>query len=212
VTAASDLQRAQASVVTAKDELAALNARIADGDTSVTGAYLTACESAVTVADRIQTGAETRATAETAAAQAAAAEAAIETMKAGYTASAAKLSDAVATAIAGIESLIATALDFRASAGANLSAAMSFGPDAVGISRYQRLQGGALAGFGSVLPPSTSAIVRGLRAVTQNIAAGRANTRPSTGFTGHVNVSTGDPNLAAIAPFLPSEPEKVPVN
>jgi len=203
VTAVAVLQTAQAATVTAKAALADLNQRIEAGDTSVTGADLTACESAVTVADRIQTGAETRAEAETAAAACAAAEVAIETMKREYTASAAKLSDAVATAIASIEAVVDAAQTFQGTAGANHSDVMAFGPDAVGVARYQRLQGGTLLGFGSVQPPNLSAIVRGLRAIAQNIAAGRATTRPSTEFTGHVNVSSGDPNLAAIAPFLP---------
>jgi hypothetical protein len=203
VTAATALQTAQSTVTTAKDALDALNTRIADGDTTVTGADLVAAEAAVTVADRIQTGAEKRATAETDAAQAAAAEAAIATLKSDYTSSADTLSAAVATAITGIESLIATALDFRASAGANLSAAMSFGPAAVGISRYQRLQAGTLAGFGSVQPPSPSAIVKGLQIIALTAAAGKAV--PSR-FDGPGHLFEGEPGLRTIARFLPSVP------
>jgi hypothetical protein len=203
VTALAELQGAQSAVATAKTELESLNQRIEAGDTKVTGAELVAAEAAVTVADRIQTGAETRATAETDAAQAAAAEVAIEKMKREYTSSAGKLSDAVATAIAAIEAVVVAARTFEASAGANLSAAMSFGPTAVGISRYQRLQAGALVGFGRVQPPSPSAVVKGLSAVAQNVAAGKPNVPPSTGYAGHVHVLTGDPNLSAIAPFLP---------
>jgi hypothetical protein len=119
------------------------------------------------------------------------------------------LTEAVATAITSIEAVVVAARTFEASAGANLSAALAFGADAVGVARYQRLQAGALVGFGRVQPPSPSAIVKGLQAAAQNVAAGKPNVPPSTGYAGHVNVSTGDPNLAAIAPFLPAELEKV---
>jgi hypothetical protein len=209
VTAAADLQTAQGAVATAKAELDALNQRIEAGDTSVTGADLTACESAVTVAGRIQTGAEARAVAEVAAEQAAEAEKAIESLKASYTAGSATLAEAVAAAITHIEAVVVAAHAFEASAGANLSAALAFGADAVGVARYQRLQAGTLLGFGSVHPPTRSGVVKGLQAVAQNVAAGKPNVPPSTGYAGHVNVSTGDPNLAAIAPFLPAELEKV---
>jgi hypothetical protein len=209
VTAASDLQKAQGAVATAKAELDALNTRIADGDVTVTGAALVSTEAAVTLAGRIVTGAEARAAAEVAAEQAAAAEVALEKLKTEYTSGAATLSNAVAAAVTGIQSLAAAAQTFQASAGAAHAAVMSHGPDAVGHDRYRRLQMGTLDGFGSVQAPKPSAIAKGLEVFIRNALAGRPNVLPTTVHNGSMHTLEGDPALQAIGPFLPAELEKV---
>jgi hypothetical protein len=98
VSAADDHAQAQAATAAAGDVLAALNARIASGDASVTGAELVAAEAQVSIAERLEAGTLSRAQAEQDSANGAAQVAAIEALKETYRSSSADLSRKIAAA------------------------------------------------------------------------------------------------------------------
>ncbi len=113
VSAASDYQQAQAATAAAKDVLAALNARIASGDSSVTGADLIAAEAQVTVAERLEAGSLVRAQEEQAAEAAAVQERAIADLTAGYERTSSEFSAAIEKALTSLTDLLAAAENHR---------------------------------------------------------------------------------------------------
>lgn len=84
MSSASDYQQARAATASAKDDLAALNARVESGDTKVTGSALASAKEDLALAERFEAGALVRAQQEQADAEAAAQEQAIADLLDGY--------------------------------------------------------------------------------------------------------------------------------
>ena len=141
VSAASDHQAAQAATASARDVLAALNARIDAGDASVTGADLRDAEAQVTVADRLEAGALVRAQEEQAAEETAAQQQAIADLTAGYERTSSEFSDAIEKALTSLTDLLAAAENHRTTT-----------RNAFAATRLQTT--GGVPGYGHLLTPA----------------------------------------------------------